>query len=72
MSLERKGFHVKLQYNVAPDIGQKSCNVASSKGGRKGGLGLLPPMSLIFYKTLLPAQRRLTVFAYVLLVNLST
>jgi len=31
-----------------------------------------PPLSLIFYKTLLHAQRRLIVFAYFLLVNLST
>jgi len=45
----------------------------SVKGVRKrGGLGLTPPLSLIFYKILLPAQRRLIVFAYFLLVNLST
>ena len=43
-----------------------------TKGVRTGGLGLTPPFSLIFYKTLLPAQRRLIVFAYFLLVNLST
>jgi len=28
-----------------------------------GGLGLTPPLNLMFYKSLLPAQRRLTVFA---------
>jgi len=44
-----------------------------AKGVRKvGGLGLNPPLSLIFAKTLSPAQRRLSVFAYYLFVNLST
>ena len=43
------------------------------KGVRKGGVGVKPPpLSLIFYENLLPAQRRLIVFAYFLLVNLST
>ena len=38
-----------------------------------GGFGVKnPPLSLIFYKILLPAPRRLIVFAYFLLVNLST
>ena len=36
------------------------------------GLGVNPPLELDIYKTLLPAQRRLIVFKYVLLVNLST
>jgi len=46
----------------------------SAKGVRKrGGVGVNPPpLCLIFYKLLLPAQRRLIVFAYFLLVNLST
>jgi len=43
-----------------------------TKGVRKGGLGLAPPLGLVFYKNVLPAQRRLFVFAYILLVNLST
>ena len=39
----------------------------------RGGFGVKPsPLSLIFYKILLPAQRRLIVFAYFLLVHLST
>ena len=42
------------------------------KGVRKGSFGVKPPLSLIFYKILLPAQRRLIVFAYFLLVNLPT
>jgi len=44
------------------------------KGVREGEreLGLKPPLSLIFYKTLLPSQRRLIVFAFFLLVLLST
>jgi len=38
-----------------------------------GGLGLTsPPWAWYFTKAYLPAQRRLTVFAYFLLVNLST
>jgi len=37
------------------------------------GFGVkLSPLSMIFYNTLLPAQRGLIVFAYFLLVNLST
>ena len=44
-----------------------------SKGVRKGGvLGLTPPLSLIFYKNFITFARRLSVFAYFLLVNLST
>ena len=44
------------------------------QGRTQGGLVGLnpPPFRLIFYKILLPAQRRLIVFAYFLLVNLST
>ena len=39
----------------------------------RGGVGVkTPPLRLIFYKTLLPAQKILIVFAYFLLVNLST
>jgi len=39
----------------------------------RGGFGVKNSfLSLIFYKILLPAQRRLIVFAYFLLVNLST
>ena len=43
------------------------------KGRTQGeGFGFNPPpLSIIFYKTLLPTQRRLIVFAYFLLVNLS-
>ena len=49
--------------------------IVMSKGVRKGGGGFgvkPPPLSMIFYKTLLPTQRILIVFAYFLLVNLST
>jgi len=42
------------------------------QGRRQEGLGLNPPFSLIFHKTFLPAQMRLIVFSYFLLVNLST
>jgi len=43
------------------------------KGVRKGeGLELKPPLSLIFYKNFITFARRLNVFAYFLLVNLST
>jgi len=42
------------------------------KGVRKGVGVLTPPLSLKFAKMLLPAQRRLILFAYFLLVNLST
>ena len=44
------------------------------KGVRKWGvLGLKTfPLSMIFYRTLLPTQRILIVFAYFLLVTLST
>ena len=45
----------------------------TSKGVRKGeGLGLNPPLSLIFYKNFITLARRLIAFAYFLLVNLST
>jgi len=48
--------------------------VHRQQGRTQGGiLGLtLPPGAWYFTKTLLPAQRRLIVFAYFLLVNLST
>jgi len=37
-----------------------------------GGVGVKSPLEhMIFYKILLPTQRRLIVFAYFLLVNLS-
>jgi len=43
------------------------------QGRTQGGVGVNPPpWALYFTKTLLPAQRRLIVFAYFLLVNLST
>jgi len=43
------------------------------KGVRKGGVGVNPPpLELDILQNLLPAQRRLIVFAYFLLVNLST
>jgi len=38
----------------------------------KEGVGVKPPSSMIFYKALLLAQRRLIVFAHFLLVSLST
>jgi len=52
-------------------------NIAASvatKGVRKGGgVGINPPpLSLIFYKNFITFARRLSVFAYFLLVNLST
>ena len=46
--------------------------VASDNGVRKGRLRLKPPpWAWYFTKTLLPLQRRLIVFAYLLLVNFS-
>jgi len=33
------------------------------QGRTQGGVGVNPPLSLIFYKNLLPAQRRLIAFA---------
>jgi len=39
---------------------------------QRGGLGLKPPLSLIFYKNFITFARLLIVFAYFLLVNLST
>ena len=43
------------------------------QGRTKGGeFRVKTPLSLIFSKTLLPAQRRLIFFAYILLVNFST
>ena len=55
-------------------MGYKRQQIRYAQGRTQGGvLGLNPPpLSLIFYKILLPAQRRLIVFAYFLLVNLST
>ena len=45
----------------------------SLKGVCKGWFwGWNPPLSFIFTNSLLPAQRKLNVFAYFLLVNLST
>jgi len=40
------------------------------KGVRKGGLGLKPPLSLIFYENFITCAKE--IFAYFLLVNLST
>jgi len=49
------------------------CQTPDAKGVRKGGVGVKPAtLSWIFYKSLLPAQRKLNVFAYFLLVNLQT
>jgi len=45
--------------------------LSALKGVRKG-LGLTPPLSLIFYKNFITFARRLIVFAYFLIVNLST
>ena len=42
------------------------------KGVRKGGCGYHPPWAWYFTKTFLSAQRILIVFAYILLVNLSS
>jgi len=43
------------------------------KGVRKGEGGVKPPpLSLIFYKNFITFASRLNVFAYFLLVNLST
>jgi len=45
----------------------------NTKGVRKGFLGVNPPpWAWYFTKYLLPAQRKLNVFAYFLLVNLSS
>jgi len=47
--------------------------VGFSRAYARGGVGVkTPPWAWYFTKTLLPAQLRLTVFAYFLLVNLST
>jgi len=43
-----------------------------NKGVRKGGVGVNPPLSLIFYINFITFARRLSVFACFLLVNLST
>jgi len=41
--------------------------INACQGRTQGGLGLKPPLSWIFYKTLLSVQRKLIVFAYFLL-----
>ena len=47
--------------------------ITCDQGRTQGGvLGLNPPLSLIFYKNFITFARRLSVFAYFLLVNLST
>jgi len=57
LSLKLRGQRVKVE----------------NKGVRKRGLGFKTPLELdILQKLLLPAQRGLIVFAYFLLVNLST
>ena len=56
-SIERK-----RRMELTSRVGKSRAHASSgiSKGVRKGlGLGLNPPLSLLFYKTLLPAQRRL-------------
>jgi len=48
-------------------------NLTLNQGRTQGGaLGLTPPFSLIFYKNFITFARRLIVFAYFLLINLST
>jgi len=42
------------------------------QGPTQRGVGVNPPLSLIFYKNLITFERRLKVFAYFLLVNLPT
>jgi len=44
----------------------------SARACARGWFGVNPPLILLFDKTLLPSPRKLVVFAYFLLVNLST
>jgi len=46
--------------------------IYNKQGRAQGGVGVKTLLVLIFKKTLLPAQKRLIVFTYFLLVNLST
>ena len=44
----------------------------STKDVRKGGLGLTPPLSLIFYKNFITLAKEINCFGILLLVYLST
>jgi len=58
----------------AHQVGKKTfVFLLCGQGRTQRGVGVNPPpLSLIFKNTLLPAQRRLIVFAHFLFVNLST
>jgi len=62
LNLDAEILHTDAQ------IMHESCLV--NKGVRNGRiLGLKPPLNLIVSKTVLPAQRILIIFAYILLVK---
>jgi len=63
---------LSIKYLCFQTANSLSYYFALYKGVRKGVLGLNPPLSLIFYKIFITFARRLSVFAYFLLVNLST
>jgi len=59
--------------HVTMRTGEGMQSKASNLQGRtQVGFGVKPPWAWYFTKTLLPAQKKLDVFAYFLLVNLST
>ena len=65
-------FRTKLYFCVEL-VNNQQWNGLESKTYARGEVWLPPPLwAWYFTKTLLPAQRRLIVFAYFLLVNLST
>ena len=63
---------LSLPERVYGKMSGKYWNQSWIKGACKGGWGWNPPWDWHFTKTLLRAQGRLIVFAYFLLVNLST
>ena len=46
--------------------------VGGDQGRTQGGVGVRPPLCLIFYKNFITCAKDFIVFAYFLLVNLST
>ena len=68
-------FYEQLQFDVAwyfSYAGAATCYIARAYARGGLGLGIKPPMSLIFYKNFITFERTLIVFAYFLLFNLST
>ena len=67
------GVALNVWFTMNGNMREEQCCARTQGRTQGGGVGVkTPPWTWYFTKTLLPAQRRITVCAYFLLVNLST